>query len=481
MPKHLTVENEEIIKEMIDDVLYWTGDTEGFIKPKDGNKVKVEHIDGVQLDLDSDATIFATPDDDLAEKYVEAKGLTPNGFPLSAINRAALILMPGVYVLPAELEFDTNYVDVIGLGAGDNPAVEFVGNTINVTAWDIRVVGLSTGTQQFKVTGRPDITGATGTSSNNTINIPNHGLRPFDVVRFTSLAGGTGLSTDVRYEVAFFNFTPNSFRIRLEGDESSTQFSTNITDATLAVDSNQSQTFDACFGAGALSFGGLSTASGVFRNCFGGPGSFGTNGRASGVFIDCVGGPSAAFGSAGIASGLFTNCTGGNNSFGGDGGVLNGRLYYCRLTNGTFPTVSGNGIIRLCIDGNNVENNQGGEYVNFQLIVAASDEFTNLTQGTNKVTFRVPREIKLTEVRASVNTAPVGSAILVDIKQNASSIFSTQLQIDAGTKTSVGSSVPAVISTETLTDDAELTVDIVQVGSSVPGTGLKITLLGYRL
>jgi hypothetical protein len=38
---------------------------------------------------------------------------------------------------------------------------------------------------------------------------------------------------------------------------------------------------------------------------------------------------------------------------------LSGKLYYCRLTTGAFETVSGAGITRLCIDGDNVENNQG--------------------------------------------------------------------------------------------------------------------------
>jgi hypothetical protein len=59
-----------------------------------------------------------------------------------------------------------------------------------------------------------------------------------------------------------------------------------------------------------------------------------------------------------VDTGVFTNCTGGVFSFGGLG-TLEGRLYYCRLISGSFATVSGPGVTRLCIDGNNVENNQG--------------------------------------------------------------------------------------------------------------------------
>jgi hypothetical protein len=55
---------------------------------------------------------------------------------------------------------------------------------------------------------------------------------------------------------------------------------------------------------------------------------------------------------------VFTNCIGGASSFGGDSATLTGKLYYCRLTSGTFQTVSGAGITRYCIDGNDATNNQ---------------------------------------------------------------------------------------------------------------------------
>ena len=88
--------------------------------------------------------------------------------------------------------------------------------------------------------------------------------------------------------------------------------------------------------------------------CFGG----GFGGIASGTFRDCVSGASAFGGGGGSAEGIFTNCTGGSISF-GRFGTLTGSLYYCRLTGDTFETVSAPGVTRLCIDGSNVENNQG--------------------------------------------------------------------------------------------------------------------------
>jgi hypothetical protein len=100
-----------------------------------------------------------------------------------------------------------------------------------------------------------------------------------------------------------------------------------------------------------------------YTNCEAGNNSFGSNTSASGVFTNCVAGANS-FGYAvivaGAASGIFTNCVGGNSSFGGGNkGSLTGKLYYCRLTSGTFQTVSSGGKTRLCLDGNDVENNQG--------------------------------------------------------------------------------------------------------------------------
>jgi len=106
------------------------------------------------------------------------------------------------------------------------------------------------------------------------------------------------------------------------------------------------------------SFGAFSIASGSFYNCIAGDYGFGYQGTASGTFNDCKA-LDLSFGYNGTASGIFTNCTGDDSSFGGGSGVLTGRLYYCKLNSSTFQTVSGAGITRLCIDGNNVENNQG--------------------------------------------------------------------------------------------------------------------------
>jgi hypothetical protein len=112
--------------------------------------------------------------------------------------------------------------------------------------------------------------------------------------------------------------------------------------------------------------------------------------------------------------------------------------------------------------------------------LACSDETSALTAGTAKVTFRMPYAMTLTGVRASVTTAPTGSTLIVDINEGGTSILSTKLSIDATEKTSTTAASAAVISDSALADDAEITIDIDQIGSTVAGAGLKVTLIGTR-
>lgn len=111
--------------------------------------------------------------------------------------------------------------------------------------------------------------------------------------------------------------------------------------------------------------------------------------------------------------------------------------------------------------------------------VACSDETTPLTTGTAKVTFRMPHAFTLTAVRASLTTAQAtGSIVTVDINESGASILSTKITIDNGEKTSTTAATPPVISDSALADDAEMTVDIDQIGDGT-ATGLKVWLIGY--
>jgi hypothetical protein len=114
------------------------------------------------------------------------------------------------------------------------------------------------------------------------------------------------------------------------------------------------------------------------------------------------------------------------------------------------------------------------------IAIACSDETTALTTGTAKATFRMPYAFTLTAVRISVTTAPTGAALTVDINEGGTTILSTKLTIDATEKTSTTAATAAVISDTALADDAEITIDIDTVGSTIAGAGLKVYLIGKQ-
>jgi hypothetical protein len=80
----------------------------------------------------------------------------------------------------------------------------------------------------------------------------------------------------------------------------------------------------------------------------------------------------------------------------------------------------------------------------------------------------------ISKVRVAASTAPTGSALIVDVKKNGTSIFPTAAkpQIAAGANT--GTAVP---DTTSWLDGEYLTVDVTQVGSTVAGSNLTVTVV----
>ena len=102
---------------------------------------------GSALQPSGDGYVLCQQGDDLAAKYAEAKAKSP-----SATNRVTLFIVPSTYSLSSELAIDAEFVDIVGLGAQfQSPAVIVTNNTLNVTANDVRVSGISVGTQAFKI------------------------------------------------------------------------------------------------------------------------------------------------------------------------------------------------------------------------------------------------------------------------------------------------------------------------------------------
>jgi hypothetical protein len=87
------------------------------------------------------------------------------------------------------------------------------------------------------------------------------------------------------------------------------------------------------------------------------------------------------------------------------------------------------------------------------------------------------RTLTFGTIRASVGVAPTGASVIVDVLANGSTIFTTtghRPTIAAGTNTAVNSAAPDVT---TLANGSYLTVSIVQVGSTVAGSDLTVSVV----
>tara|TARA_Y100001951_G_C11152369_1_gene189943 strand:- start:75 stop:608 length:534 start_codon:yes stop_codon:yes gene_type:complete len=115
------------------------------------------------------------------------------------------------------------------------------------------------------------------------------------------------------------------------------------------------------------------------------------------------------------------------------------------------------------------------------IIIACSDETSDLTTGDDKAQIRLPYQFELTAISANVNTAPTGSTISIQVQEAGSDILSTPITIDISETSSETAAVPPVISDSTLAANSIISIDLDQIGSTVAGTGLKINLIGYRV
>lgn len=117
-------------------------------------------------------------------------------------------------------------------------------------------------------------------------------------------------------------------------------------------------------------------------------------------------------------------------------------------------------------------------------VIPVGDETTAIATGTAKATFRMPTGFTVTGVRASLSTAQAtsgaGGIVTVDINEAGTTILSTKLTIDNTEKTSTTAATAAVISDAALADDAEITIDIDQIGDGT-AKGLKVYITGVRL
>tara|TARA_R110000803_G_scaffold76587_1_gene141287 strand:- start:407 stop:1084 length:678 start_codon:yes stop_codon:yes gene_type:complete len=114
------------------------------------------------------------------------------------------------------------------------------------------------------------------------------------------------------------------------------------------------------------------------------------------------------------------------------------------------------------------------------LIVAASDNETALATGT-VFTFYMPYAMTLTDIKASVLTAPTDATLIVDVHDAGTTIMTTD-KLDIETTefhTSTAATQPALTDTA-LANNAKIEIIIDQVGSTVAGAGLVIYMIGYQ-
>lgn len=122
----------------------------------------------------------------------------------------------------------------------------------------------------------------------------------------------------------------------------------------------------------------------------------------------------------------------------------------------------------------------GGIAGNTIFAIAIGTETDVITTGTAKVTFRMPGTFSLDAVRCSLTTASATGTVTVDINVAGSTILTTKLTIDATEETSQTAATPHVQTSDPVAigDDAEITIDIDDAGSSADATGLKVYFEG---
>jgi hypothetical protein len=115
------------------------------------------------------------------------------------------------------------------------------------------------------------------------------------------------------------------------------------------------------------------------------------------------------------------------------------------------------------------------------ITLVCGDETTAITAGTDKIKLRVPFPFEVWAIRASLSTAQAtdggGGIFTVDVNEDGSSLLSTKITIDNTEKTSTTAAAQPVLSDTLLADDAEITVDVDQVGDGT-AKGLKVYLIG---
>lgn len=106
----------------------------------------------------------------------------------------------------------------------------------------------------------------------------------------------------------------------------------------------------------------------------------------------------------------------------------------------------------------------------------------NAFVGTDLATIEYfPYAAIITELILSVSTAPTGANLVADLNVNDVSILSTKISIDGGETDSTTATTPYVLSSTSIAKGDRVSVDIDQIGATLPGTNVQLIVNAARV
>lgn len=99
-----------------------------------------------------------------------------------------------------------------------------------------------------------------------------------------------------------------------------------------------------------------------------------------------------------------------------------------------------------------------------------------LEAGTNLISVIIPQALKITGIKLAVDIAPTGANLIIDINQNGTSIYTTQ--VNRPTITAGNTTADAILpDTINLVTGDKISLDIDQIGSTIAGENLAIIVI----
>ena len=117
--------------------------------------------------------------------------------------------------------------------------------------------------------------------------------------------------------------------------------------------------------------------------------------------------------------------------------------------------------------------------------IGVCGEYIEIPVGLGTYSFHAPHAMSVTEVRGNVNVPASGTEIRIDIRKAVAGTSwfrpDYELTIDPNDYSSTTAATAAQLSAElTLSDDERILVDVLNVGASAAGKGLKLWIKGNK-